>query len=108
MKNRLVIDGHETQFLFDSRTGLFRGEFTGLNSGADFYAKSIDGLIVEGRASLKVFLELCAENGIEPRKSDNPKRDNLRRDIAYGLVSGKSEPLDIDAIKRKARIAANM
>lgn len=34
---------------------MFRGEFVGLNGGADFYAKDIDSLHKEGEISLKVF-----------------------------------------------------
>jgi len=36
--------------------------------GADFYAKDVRGLLREGATSLKVFLEACAEDGVEPRK----------------------------------------
>ena len=43
---------------------MFRGEFAGLNGGADFYATTVDGLKEEGRKSLKVFLEMCAEDGV--------------------------------------------
>nr|WP_284739338.1 type II toxin-antitoxin system HicB family antitoxin [Rhizobium sp. CG5] len=50
----------------DPDIGLLRGEFLGLNGGADFYADSIDKLREEGALSLKVFLEMCAENGVSP------------------------------------------
>jgi predicted HicB family RNase H-like nuclease len=45
----------------------------GLNGGADFYAKDIETLKKEGEISLKVFLEMCAEKGIEPEKSYSGK-----------------------------------
>jgi predicted HicB family RNase H-like nuclease len=49
-----------------------------LNGGADFYAKDIDGLRKEGEISLNVFfLEMCREDGVEPRKSYSG-RFNLR------------------------------
>ncbi len=38
----------------------------GLNGGADFYATDVEGLMREGRASLKVFLEMCREDGVDP------------------------------------------
>ena len=36
--------------------------------GTDFYARDIAGLRKEGAASLKVFLEMCEEDGVEPRR----------------------------------------
>ena len=52
---------------------MFRGEFVGLNGGADFYAKDIEGLKKESAISLKVFLKACQERGIEPRKEYSGK-----------------------------------
>jgi predicted HicB family RNase H-like nuclease len=66
MKNVIEIDGHKAVISLDPEIGMLRGEFLGLSGGADFYAKSSDRLIVEGRKSLKVFLDLCREKGIEP------------------------------------------
>ncbi len=65
-KNILEIDGHKAVISFDSDLAMFRGEFLGLNGGADFYAESVTGLIKEGRKSLKVFLALCEEKGLAP------------------------------------------
>ena len=62
---------------YDPEIEMFRGEFTGLNGGADFYAKDIDGLRKEGETSLKVFFEMCEEDGVEPRKEYSGKF-NLR------------------------------
>ena len=42
--------------------------FVGLNGGADFYADSVEGLHKEGEASLKTFLAVCQEQGLEPYK----------------------------------------
>ena len=47
---------------------MFRGEFVGLNGGADFYAADVAGLKKEGEISLRVFLDACARRGIEPRR----------------------------------------
>jgi predicted HicB family RNase H-like nuclease len=69
MKNVIEIDGNKAVISFDPEIGLFRGEFLGLNGGADFYAKSVEELFAEGRTSLKVFLEVCSEEGIEPKRN---------------------------------------
>jgi len=48
---------------------MFRGEFVGLNGGADFYADSIEKLKNEGSLSLAVFLDECRKDGIKPYKN---------------------------------------
>ncbi|MCP2008787.1 putative HicB family RNase H-like nuclease [Duganella sp. HSC-15S17] len=73
MQNTMTIDGHQAVITFDPEIQMFRGEFLGLNGGADFYAKDVKGLQREGRISLNVFLEACAEDGVEPRKSFSGK-----------------------------------
>ena len=52
---------------------MFRGEFVGLNGGADFYDTNVRGLRTEGAKSLKVFLQMCEEKGIEPLKQYSGK-----------------------------------
>ncbi|SEJ47398.1 Predicted nuclease of the RNAse H fold, HicB family [Azotobacter beijerinckii] len=64
----MVIDGYKAEIEYDPEIEMFRGEFVGLNGGADFYAADIEGLKREGATSLRVFLEMCAEDGVEPRK----------------------------------------
>lgn len=66
MKNILDIDGQKAVVSFDPDLGLLRGEFLGLTGGADFYASDVEGLTKEGQKSLKVYLDMCAERGIEP------------------------------------------
>jgi predicted HicB family RNase H-like nuclease len=66
MKNILDIEGRKAVVSFDPDIGLLRGEFLGLSGGADFYASDVEGLLKEGKTSLKVYLEMCAEKGIEP------------------------------------------
>jgi predicted HicB family RNase H-like nuclease len=66
MNNQMTISGHVAVISFDPDVGLFRGEFVGLNGGADFYADSVDGLHIEGEASLNTFLQVCQAQGIEP------------------------------------------
>ncbi|VCU69925.1 HicB family protein [Pigmentiphaga humi] len=77
MKNVMIIDGFQAIIHYDPDIGMFRGEFAGLNGGADFYAADVHGLRREGEASLRVFLEECARRGIEPRKAFSGKF-NLR------------------------------
>jgi predicted HicB family RNase H-like nuclease len=71
--NALEIDGHKAVVLFDPEIGMFRGEFLGLNGGADFYADSVEGLRREGSLSLHAFLDTCRERGIEPYRSFSGK-----------------------------------
>ncbi len=77
MMNTMEIDGYRAVIQYDPDIEMFRGEFIGLNGGADFYAKDIEGLRREGKISLKVFLEMCQEDGMEPRKEYSGKF-NLR------------------------------
>ncbi|MEZ4591034.1 MAG: type II toxin-antitoxin system HicB family antitoxin [Chloroflexota bacterium] len=96
MMNIMEFDGYRAVIQYDPEIELFRGEFIGLNGGADFYAKDIDGLRREGQLSLKVFLEMCQEDGVEPRKEYSGKF-NLRVPsqvheelVAAAASSGKS------------------
>lgn len=66
--NIMEINGFQAVIQYDSEIEMFRGEFINLNGGADFYAKDIEGLRKEGETSLRVFLEMCREDGVEPRK----------------------------------------
>ena len=68
MNNVMTIGGYQAVIAYDPEIQMFRGEFLGLNGGADFYAKDVDGLQREGEISLKVFLEACVEEGVDPRK----------------------------------------
>lgn len=75
--NTMDINGYQAVISYDPEINKFRGEFVGINGGADFYASSVDELRKEGEISLKVFLEMCAEDGVEPRKHFSGKF-NLR------------------------------
>ena len=77
MINTMEINGYRAIIQYDPDIDMFRGEFMGLNGGADFYATDIQGLRKEGETSLKVFLDMCAEDGVEPRKEYSGKF-NLR------------------------------
>lgn len=75
--NTMTINGYHAVISYDEEIDLFRGEFTGLNGGADFYAADIATLRKEGEISLRVFLEACKARGTEPRKHYSGKF-NLR------------------------------
>ncbi|MFZ2362283.1 MAG: type II toxin-antitoxin system HicB family antitoxin [Anaerolineae bacterium] len=77
MMNIIEINGFRAVVQYDPEINMLRGEFIGVNGGADFYAKDIDGLRREGEISLKVFLDMCREDGVEPRKEYSGKF-NLR------------------------------
>ncbi len=67
--NVMTVDGYDPRIEYDPETDMFRGEILGLNGGADFCGKSPKELRQEFRRSLAVLLEVCAEKGVEPRRS---------------------------------------
>ena len=71
------IEGYRAIIKYDPVIDKFRGEFMALNGGADFYATNIEELREEGKTSLKVFLDICKEEGVNPRKEYSGKF-NLR------------------------------
>ena len=64
MQNIIMINDHKAIIQYDPELDIFRGEFVGLNGGADFYGDSITVLEHEGEQSLQTFLDVCQENGI--------------------------------------------
>jgi predicted HicB family RNase H-like nuclease len=84
MKNVMQFDGgFKAVIAYDQETGMFRGEFVGLNGGVDFYAKDADGLKREGKTSLKVFLRMCEEDGVSPKKPQGKFALRLDPDTYY-------------------------
>ena len=75
--NVMTVDGFHATIEFDPDLDMFRGEILGLNGGADFYGKNPKELRAEFKRSLQVFLAVCAEKGIEPRRHFSGKF-NLR------------------------------
>ena len=73
MKNVMAINGYKALIAFDPETNLFRGEFIDINGGADFYAADVKSLHREGEISLRVFLDMCREDGVQPGKSYSGK-----------------------------------
>lgn len=68
MNNVMIINGYRAVIQYDPEIEKFRGEFTGLNGGADFYADSVEDLRKEGETSLRIFLETCRDKGVEPTR----------------------------------------
>jgi predicted HicB family RNase H-like nuclease len=66
MMNVMEINGVKAVIAFDPEINMFRGEFVGLNGGADFYSTDIAG-----------FLDMCAEEGVSPYRKTSG-RLNLR------------------------------
>ena len=96
MNNVVDIDGEKAVVAYDPELQMLRGEFVGLNGGADFYAENVRDLIAEGRKSLSVYLEMCREKGIEPRRKFSG-RFNVRLDpgdhaaaVIAAAAAGKS------------------
>ena len=52
MNNTMTIKSHTAVISFDPDKAQFRGEFTGLNGGAEFYGASVDALCKEGTRPL--------------------------------------------------------
>ncbi len=73
----MTLDGYSAKIEYDAELDLFRGEILGLNGGADFYGKNPKELRAEFKKSLQVFLDVCKENSIEPRRNYSGKF-NLR------------------------------
>ena len=75
--NMMEVDGYKAKIEYDPDLDQFRGEILGLNGSADFYGNSPSSLRNEFSNSLKVFLEVCEEKGISPKKEYSGKF-NLR------------------------------
>lgn len=75
--NIMEYDGFKARIEYDPELDQFRGEILGLNGVADFYGRNTRELRSEFRKSLALFLEVCAEKGVEPRRAYSGKF-NLR------------------------------
>ena len=109
--NMMTLDGYSAKIEYDADLDMFRGEILGLSGGADFYGKNPRELRAEFRRSLQVFLEVCREKGMEPRRSFSGKF-NLRipPDLHEKLaIAAQAEGKSINAIAQEAlrqRVAA--
>ena len=75
--NMMSLESYNAKIEYDAELDMFRGEILGLTGGADFYGKNPRELRAEFKKSLQVFLEVCREKGIEPRRNYSGKF-NLR------------------------------
>lgn len=102
--NLMTFNGYQAKIEYDEDLDQFRGEILGLNGGADFYGKNPKELRTEFKKSLEVFLAVCAEKGIEPRRSFSG-RFNLR--ISPELherlaIAAQAEGKSINSIAQEA------
>lgn len=109
--NMMTLDGYNAKIEYDADIDLFRGEILGLNGGADFYGKNPKELRAEFKKSLQVFLDVCREKGIEPRRNYSGKF-NLRipADLHEKLaIVAQAEGKSINTLAQEAlqlRVAA--
>lgn len=110
MKNTMMINGYRAVIQYDPEIEMFRGEFVGLNGGADFYAADIEGLKREGETSLRIFLQMCAEDGVAPLRSFSGKFNvrvppELHQEIVLAAAAeGKSlNQWVVEALNREAQ-----
>ena len=109
--NIMTLDGYQAKIEYDAELDVFRGEILSLNGGADFYGKNTKELRAEFRKSLKVFLDVCREKGIEPRRNYSGKF-NLRipADLHEKLaIVAQAEGKSINTVAEEAlkrRVAA--
>jgi len=112
MKGLMNIEGFRAVISYAEDLHMLRGDFVGLNGGANFYAKDIDGLRKEGKISLDIFLESCHEDGVEPRKqfSGNfPVRTSpeLHEAIYFAAVKSGAKSLNAWVVKTLGKKAAD-
>jgi len=109
--NMMTFDDYNAKIEYDADLDLFRGEILGLSGGADFYGKNPKELRAEFKKSLQVFLAVCREKGIEPRRNYSGKF-NLRipPDLHEKLaIVAQAEGKSINTVAQEAlqqRVAA--
>ena len=109
--NIMSLDGYQAKIEYDAELDVFRGEILSLNGGADFYGKNTKELRTEFKKSLKIFLDVCREKGIEPRRNYSGKF-NLRipADLHEKLaIVAQAEGKSINTVAEEAlkqRVAA--
>ena len=109
--NIMTLDGYSAKIEYDAELDVFRGEILGLTGGADFYGKNPKELRAEFKKSLQVFLEVCREKGIEPRRNYSGKFNlrippELHEQLA---IAAQAEGKSINALAQEAlrqRVAA--
>ena len=109
--NLVNLNGYSAKIEYDADLDLFRGEVLGLTGGADFYGKNPRELRSEFKKSLQVFLEVCREKGIEPRRNFSGKF-NLRISVELHeklAIVAEAEGKSLNSLAQEAllqRVAA--
>ncbi len=109
--NLMSLREYNAKIEYDAELDLFRGEILGLTGGADFYGKNPTELRAEFKKSLKVFLDVCAEKGIEPKRNYSGKF-NLRIPVELHeklAIVAEAEGKSLNALAQEAllqRVAA--
>ena len=109
--NLMSLNEYSAKIEYDAELDMFRGEILGLTGGADFYGKNPKELRAEFKKSLQVFLDVCREKGIEPRRNYSGKF-NLRipADLHEKLaIVAEAEGKSLNALAQEAlslRLAA--
>ena len=114
MKGLIDIDGYSAVISYAEDLDMLRGDFVGLNGGANFYAKDIKGLRREGEISLGVFLESCQKDNIQPRKQFSGKfpvrtTPELHEAIYLASISSGAKSLNawiINALSKQVKETA--
>ena len=102
--NKMQISGINAVISFNADINLFRGEFVGLNGYADFYASDVAGLKKEGEISLKVFLEACEADGVNPYKQYSGKLiTRISPDLhALAAETSKAQKVSLNTLIERA------
>ena len=109
--NLMSLKEYSAKIEYDAELDLFRGEILGLTGGADFYGKNPTELRAQFKKSLQVFLDICAEKGIEPKRNYSGKF-NLRIPVELHeklAIVAEAEGKSLNALAQEAllqRIAA--
>lgn len=113
MSEKIVIDGVQANVTVDHESGQYRGEFVGLNGGADFYANDLQALEIEGRRSLETYIAVCEEKGLACFKdAPNPKNtrptvniDELLKTVLTSVQNLPSNNLELCDLANELGIA---
>jgi predicted HicB family RNase H-like nuclease len=89
--NTMMIEGQKATITYDEDLNMFRGEFVGLNGGADFYASDIEVLHKEGATSLHVFLDMCREDAVDATSAKALRGMLKGCDIGMDRIRDKSD-----------------
>ena len=111
MKGLMNINGYSAVISYAEDLDMLRGDFVGLNGGANFYAEDINGLRHEGKISLEIFLESCRKDGVEPRKQFSGKfpvrtSPKLHETIYFAAVTSGAKSLNAWVVKTLGKQAA--